>query len=615
MKLLHSLLGPYKPYKKVAIFSVLSSSFLEMVDLGVPYLFGQMINLLSKQSVDPVTQWYMGAVGGLLPQGAHGIWALVALVLGVAILRGPVGPWLGPWFYWAIAFRVRNDNSQRAIAKVLGLPLEFFDEHNPGRIASRIAKGLSNETWTYPDLTGTVIPKTLRLVSTLVILALLEPRLAGFALLSFAVTYGHYMHKLKRLVKSDQALEDHIETTDSRTSEIITNIKTIKAFATEEWELKRQLQRLKREYKVFYHRIHKGYVKLDMTRSTLTQLSVFAVFVYTLLQVIQGAMSLGHFVTIHSIVAMAFGDLVPLAICSENFARRFASISRFHSFLNLSPAPDGSAPALITTPGSALGHGTSPVTTRAPLSFQGRIDFEGVTFGYEPGKPILKEVSLTIEPNQTVALVGRSGAGKSTLVKLLLRYFEPTGGAIRLDGQDIRSLNTTQYRKRLAIVHQEVDIFNESILYNLTYGKPGASFAHVQDACRIARAEEFILQMPRGYNTMVGERGVRLSGGQRQRLGIARALLAQPDVLIFDEATSSLDYESERAIQLAMESILGTCTTLIIAHRLSTVRTADMIVVLDQGRVAEWGNHDTLMAQGGLYHRLHTLQDSQDLLA
>ncbi|MEM1426748.1 MAG: ATP-binding cassette domain-containing protein, partial [Cyanobacteria bacterium P01_H01_bin.130] len=218
--------------------------------------------------------------------------------------------------------------------------------------------------------------------------------------------------------------------------------------------------------------------------------------------------------------------------------------------------------------------------------------------------------NLTLQPRETIALVGRSGSGKSTLVKLLFRYFDPTSGSIAIDGQDIRTLNTRAYRQRLAIVHQEVDVFNGTVLDNLRYGRPDAPWDDVRQACAIARVDDFVKQLPDGYYTMVGERGLRLSGGQRQRLGIARALLVDPDVLVFDEATSSLDSESERAIQEAMGSILGTRTTLVIAHRLSTVRDADKIVVIDDGHIVEVGTHNQLLRQRGLYHRLHTLQSS-----
>jgi ATP-binding cassette subfamily B protein len=252
--------------------------------------------------------------------------------------------------------------------------------------------------------------------------------------------------------------------------------------------------------------------------------------------------------------------------------------------------------------------------TTTSYQFTGKVEFSHVSFSYDSRRPVLDDVQLLIEPYQTVALVGRSGSGKSTLVKLLFRYFDPQQGGILIDGMDIRKLDITGYRRRLAIVHQEVDVFNGTLLDNLTYGNRKVSFAKVQEACRIARVDEVIEQLPRGYYTVVGERGVRLSGGQRQRLGIARALLVEPDVLVFDEATSSLDYESERSIQLAMKSIQGTRTTIIIAHRLSTVRDADKIVVLDQGQIVEVGSHEELLRHEGLYRRLHSLQETGELI-
>jgi ATP-binding cassette, subfamily B, bacterial len=300
-----------------------------------------------------------------------------------------------------------------------------------------------------------------------------------------------------------------------------------------------------------------------------------------------------------TISSMAYSELEPISHLAEVFARRYASMQRLHDFMQ---QRDGTDAAPLDNLGVRN------------YQFTGKVHFANLTFGYSAERPVLRDIDLVIEPYQTVALVGRSGSGKSTLVKLLFRYFDPQQGKILIDGQDVRSLDITGYRRRLAIVHQEVDVFNGTLLDNLTYGNPKVTMQEVESACEIARVMEFLHLLPGGFQTVVGERGVRLSGGQRQRLGIARALLMNPDVLVFDEATSSLDYESERSIQLAMRSILGTRTTLIIAHRLSTVREADKIVVLDQGQIVEVGSHDQLLQQGGIYHRLHALQETGELL-
>ncbi|MGL5926870.1 ABC transporter ATP-binding protein [Chroococcidiopsis sp.] len=593
----------YRPWRTIALFSIAAACFFEIVDLVVPYTIGQILNVLSNQPLDRLIQEAIVAISQLtnLPRDRFlSLIVLMSLIFVVTVGKGPTQMWLSGWFHWDIALRARQYHTRKAIAKILTLPLEFYDVNNPGRISGRVARGLSNHTWTYPEIAGQLIPKLFRVLGIFVVIWFIEWRIAVLFLMSFVFILGFSLKDLTRLIKQEERLERYMENTESRTSEMIANIKTVKAFATEGLELKRQRQRLNRELKVVLFRIHLGYVKLGTWQKIVIQLCVFGVLGLTLRATIQGQISLGHFITILTVSSMAYAELEPISNFAEIFARRYASMMRLHEFMQ---HPIGKDAGSLET--------SSDVTQ---YRFTGKLELASVTFGYDPLRPVLREIDLSIEPYQTVALVGRSGSGKSTLVKLLYRYFEPNAGQILLDGQDIRQFDIAAYRRRLAIVHQEVDVFNGSLLENLTYGNRSATFEQVEQACAIARLDEAIAQLPEGYFTVVGERGVRLSGGQRQRLGIARALLVNPDILIFDEATSSLDYESERSIQLAMRSILGTRTTIIIAHRLSTVREADKIVVLDRGRIVEVGSHTELLNQAGIYHRLHSLQETGELL-
>lgn len=594
----------FKRYQRMAFWSITGSSLFEIVDLTVPYAVGQILNVISGRSLDNEINNFVIAIAGLFGQSVNQTNSLIilsGLIFVVTVLRAPIQVWIANNFHWEIALKTRRDQTQKAVAKILTLPIEFYDENNAGRIAGRVARGLANHMWSYPEIAGQLIPKFIRILGIFVIICAIAWWISAFFLVSFILVLLGSLQKLKGLVKTEENLDIYQENTESRTSEIITNIKTVKAFANEAKEYKRQSDRLEREAKVSLWGIHIGYVKLGMVRDTVLEACQFVVFGAALFATFGGTMSIGHFITISTLASMAYSEIKPICLLAEVFARRYSSMLRFHEFMKQANGEDASI-------------SLHPNTKYPQYRFDGKIEFRNLTFGYNRDRPVLEKIQFTIDSYETVALVGRSGSGKSTLVKLLFRYFEPLGGAILIDGQSITELDITGYRKRLAIVHQEVDIFNGTLMDNLMYGNPTATFEEVQAACAIASVDEFIHLLPRGYNTIVGERGVRLSGGQRQRLGIARALLVNPDILVFDEATSSLDYESERSIQLAMRRIQGTRTTIVIAHRLSTVREADKIVVLDKGEIVEVGSHQQLLAQGGIYHRLHSLQESGELL-
>jgi ATP-binding cassette subfamily B protein/subfamily B ATP-binding cassette protein MsbA len=379
---------------------------------------------------------------------------------------------------------------------------------------------------------------------------------------------------------------------DSQTTEVFGGMRVVRAFGRQQSESTRFVVE---NHTMTRLELHVWWLSriIELIWEFLLPAASIGLLLYGGLQVLDGQLTLGDLSMFLVYLAML---LEPLAVLATSVTQLQNNLSGFERVLDLLDEPR----EMADSPGSIK-------IVKAKIS--GRINLDEVSFSY-PGtnRLVLQGVTLAVRPGETIALVGRSGAGKSTLCNLVARFYDPTSGVIRLDGMDLRQIEVESYRKLLGIVEQDVFLFDGTIGQNIAYGDRSVTSARLREAARIANAAEFIEQLPEGYDTLIGERGIRLSGGQRQRLAIARAVLANPRLFILDEATSSLDSESERLIQQSLTEILRNRTSFVIAHRLSTIRHADRILVLQDGEIAEIGSHDELIAFSGIYRDMVELQ-------
>lgn len=578
---LHRLLSSLKQQQRLILAATSCSVINKLLDLAPPVLIGLAIDVVVQEQ----TSWLARLGFKTVPSQL----ALLALLSFLIWTAESLFEYLYGVLWRNLAQTAQHNLRLKAYNHLQRLEMAFFESDNSGRLMAVLNDDI-NQLERFLDHGANEI---LQLITTVVLvsgaMAIVAPGIALFAFLPIPVILFGSINFQRRLAPRYKQVRERAGDLAARLNNNLGGMLTIKSFATENWEL----EQIRRDSDA-YRRSNKQAIKLSAAFKPLLRFAILFAFLAILvlggLQTWKGEMAVGLYSVLVFITQRLLWPLTTLGHTLDEYQRSMASTNRVLD--------------LIDTPITIAGGSTQLKANQV----SGAIEFENVCFGYKDRAPLLKNFNLKVPAGCTIGIVGSTGSGKSSLMKILLRLYSLSSGRILLDGEPIDNLLLGDLRRCIALVSQEVYLFDGTVAENIAYGKAETNLEDIAKAAELAEASEFIEALPEGFNTLVGERGQRLSGGQRQRIALARAILKQAPVLILDEATAAVDNETEAAIQRSLTHITANRTTLVIAHRLSTVRHADQIIVMEQGRIVEQGSHDDLLRRSGAYADLWRVQ-------
>ena len=597
------LLRYVRPYALPLLLSVLLMAAVGVLHAMVPLLIKPVFDrVLEPSTADAPVKLFTVPVWGqeiyldqLVPAAIHNVWTMIAFaILAVFLLRG-VFDYLGNYFINYVGLSAVTDLRQHVFDKVLRHGAEFFESHSTGRLMSSIMNDVDKIQVAVSHILADLLRQTFMVLGLFYVLLVMDWKLAVVSVTLLPFVLYPTARIGKRIRRTTRRAQDDMANLSQILQETLSGHMVVRSFGAEGYESGRFREAGRR-----LRASNLRYVLQQALSSPLIEffgaVTIVGLLTYARTQIKAEAMTPGAFTAFVMALLLLYEPVKRLTGIHNIFQQALGASQHVFEYLD---RPE----SIRERPGAI-----------ALRRLEKSIVFDNVSFRY-PSSPngfLLHAIDLEVKAGEVVALVGPSGGGKSTLVSLLPRFYDVSSGGVLIDGYDVRDLKLESLRRNIGIVPQDTFLFNDTVASNIRYGKPDAPQDAIQAAARNALAEEFVLALPHGYDTVIGERGLRLSGGQRQRIAIARALLENAPILILDEATSHLDTESEMLVQRALANLMEGRTVIVIAHRLSTVRRADKIVVVDQGRICEAGRHEDLVSAGGIYQRLYELQFAED---